>query len=309
MINKEEELLEKEKSSFPLLQTLMVNKIPYEQLWVTAYEFSIKSEEWMNGPLLLLNAEEIAEEIGNMWRTTYKLTKSLLDVPAPRRLAENVKLKIEKFKQHIPVLNISCNPGMKDRHWQQISEIVGYEVKPTETTCLANMLEFGFGKFVEKLEPISAAASKEYSLEKNLEKMKMDWVNMTFSFVKYRDTDTNILCAVDDIQLLLDDHVIKTQTMCGSAFIKPIETETRKWEEKLVRVQENLDAWLKCQVTWLYLEPIFSSEDIIAQMPEEGKKFGTVDSYWKSLMAQAVSFISCVSPAENNIMAHCVYVP
>nr|XP_048316305.1 dynein axonemal heavy chain 3 isoform X6 [Myodes glareolus] len=49
LINKEEELLEKEKSSFPLLQTLMVNKIPYEQLWVTAYEFSIKSEEWMNG--------------------------------------------------------------------------------------------------------------------------------------------------------------------------------------------------------------------------------------------------------------------
>ncbi|CAO2583044.1 Dynein axonemal heavy chain 3 [Lemmus lemmus] len=288
LINKEEELLDKEKSSFPLLQTLMTNKIPYEQLWVTAYDFSTKSEEWMNGPLLLLNAEEIAEEIGNMWRTTYKLTKTLLDVPAPRRLAENVKLKIEKFKQHIPILNISCNPGMKDRHWQQISEIVGYEVKPTETTCLANMLEFGFGKFIDKLEPISAAASKEYSLEKNLEKMKSDWVNMTFSFVKYRDTDTSILSAVDDIQLMLDDHVIKTQTMCGSAFIKPIEAETRKWEEKLVRVQENLDAWLKCQVTWLYLEPIFSSEDIIAQMPEEGKKFGTVDSYWKSLMAQAV---------------------
>ncbi|XP_031243962.1 dynein heavy chain 3, axonemal [Mastomys coucha] len=289
LINKEEELLEKEKSSFPLLQTLMVNKIPYEQLWVTAYEFSTKSEEWMNGPLFLLNAEEIAEEIGNMWRTTYKLTKTLIDVPAPKRLAENVKLKIEKFKQHIPILTIACNPGMKDRHWQQISEVVGYEIKPTETTCLANMLEFGFNKFVDKLEPIGAAASKEYSLEKNLEKMKSDWVNMCFSFVKYRDTDTSILCAVDDIQLILDDHVIKTQTMCGSAFIKPIEAECRKWEEKLVRVQENLDAWLKCQVTWLYLEPIFSSEDIIAQMPEEGKKFGIVDSYWKSLMSQAVN--------------------
>uniref|UniRef100_A0A8C6RT96 Dynein axonemal heavy chain 3 n=1 Tax=Nannospalax galili TaxID=1026970 RepID=A0A8C6RT96_NANGA len=288
LINKEEELLEKDKSSFPLLQTLMTNKVPYEQLWMTAYEFSTKSEEWMNGPLFLLNAEEIAEHIGNMWRTTYKLTKTLAEVPGPRRLAENIKLRIEKFKQHIPVLNISCNRGMKDRHWQQISEIIGYEIKPTETTCLANMLEFGFGKFVEKLEPISAAATKEYSLEKNLEKMKLDWVNMNFNFIKYRDTDTIILCASDDIQLLLDDHVIKTQTMCGSAFIKPIEAECRKWEEKLVRVQENLDAWLKCQATWLYLEPIFSSEDIIAQMPEEGKKFSTVDGYRKSLMSQAV---------------------
>ncbi|KAM9584412.1 dynein axonemal heavy chain 3 [Trichechus inunguis] len=288
LINKEEELLEKEKSTFPLLQTVMTNKVPYEQLWVTAYEFSTKSEEWMNGPLYLLNAEEIAEEIGSMWRTIYKLTKTLADVPAPRRLAENVKIKIDKFKQNIPILSIACNPGMKDRHWQQISEIIGYEIKPSETTCLLNMLEIGFGKFIDKLEPIGAAASKEYSLEKNLDRMKLDWVNMTFNFVKYRDTDTSILCAVDDIQLLLDDHVIKTQTMCGSPFIKPIEAECRKWEEKLVRVQEILDSWLKCQATWLYLEPIFSSEDIIAQMPEEGRKFAIVDGYWKSIMSQAV---------------------
>uniref|UniRef100_A0A8C0MC70 Dynein axonemal heavy chain 3 n=1 Tax=Canis lupus familiaris TaxID=9615 RepID=A0A8C0MC70_CANLF len=214
---------------------------------------------------------EIAEEIGNMWRTIYKLTKTLADVPAPRRLAENVKVKIDKFKQHIPILSISCNPGMKDRHWQQVP--VTLHPSPAQSIPNAYL-------------PIGAAASKEYSLEKNLEKMKSDWVNMTFNFVKYRDTDTNILCAVDDIQLLLDDHVIKTQTMCGSPFIKPIEAECRKWEEKLVRVQEILDAWLKCQATWLYLEPIFSSEDIIAQMAEEGRKFATVDSYWKSLMSQ-----------------------
>lgn len=60
-----------------------------------------------------------------MWRTTYKLTKTLVDVPAPKRLAENVKLKIEKFKQHIPILTIACNPGMKERHWQQVLVIFG----------------------------------------------------------------------------------------------------------------------------------------------------------------------------------------
>lgn len=53
-------------------------------------------------------------------------------------------------------------------------------------------------------------------------------------------------------------------------------------------IQDILDSLIKCQLTWLYLEPIFSSEDIIAQMPVEGGKFGIVDGYWKNIMAEAV---------------------
>ena len=40
------------------------------------------------------------------------------------------------------------------------------------------------------------------------------------------------------------------------------------------------DAWLRCQESWLYLEPIFNSEDIMKQMPVEGRKFNKVDRIW-----------------------------
>lgn len=79
----------------------------------------------------------------------------------------------------------------------------------------------------------------------------------------------------------MDDHIIKALTMRGSAFVKPCEAEVRQWYDKLYRVNRTFDEWGKVQISWLYLKPIFSSEDIIAQMPRENDLYVQVDKTYR----------------------------
>lgn len=75
----------------------------------------------VEGPFTDINSEEVEEEIGGMYRTVLKLTKTFSDAPGPRRVADSVKSKVDKFKVHIPLLQIICNPGLRERHWEQVS--------------------------------------------------------------------------------------------------------------------------------------------------------------------------------------------
>ena len=44
------------------------------------------------------------------------------------------------------------------------------------------------------MDEISGNASKEYSLEKAMEKMKNEWTDMQFEFHPYRDSVSTITC-------------------------------------------------------------------------------------------------------------------
>ncbi|XP_068084555.1 dynein axonemal heavy chain 3 [Anabrus simplex] len=287
-INEEEQLLDFTPSPFLVLQNMLALIDPLDRLWHIVLSFHQNYEKWYYGPFMPLDADSIRDESEEMWKNLYKLAKTLYDIPGAKRIAEIVRAKVEKFRQFVPVLEVICNKGLKDRHWRMMSEVVGIDLVPTEDGSLSDMIELGLLKHITKLEEIGVSATKEFALEKNLKKMKEEWDNVEFECVPYRETGVRILTAVDDIQVLLDDNILKAQTMRGSPYVKPFEAEMQAWESKLISMQDIIDAWLQCQATWMYLEPIFSSEDIMRQMPEESRKFKRVDKSWREIMANTI---------------------
>ena len=130
----------------------------------------------------------MAEEVDTMWRTLHKAVKTFGDYPQPRKVAESMKMKIDKFNKDMPLVQALGGASMQARHWDAIQEFVGKDVRPGANTTLKNMLDYNLGSHFEKIEEVSVKASKEHALEKTLERMQEDWAEIVFNLLPYRDS-------------------------------------------------------------------------------------------------------------------------
>jgi len=75
-----------------------------------------------------------------------------------------------------------------------------------------------------------------------------------------------------------------TQTMKSSPFAKEFIDKILDWDEKLTLTNDIIDYWLKVQLLWIALEPVFASADIQKQLYKEAALFKEVDMNWRRIM-------------------------
>lgn len=61
-------------------------------------------------------------------------------------------------------MSILCNPGIRPRHWEQMSEIAGNDLTPDSGSTLRKILKQNLTPYLELFENISAGASKVITL-------------------------------------------------------------------------------------------------------------------------------------------------
>ena len=308
-INKQEATFKFPLSAFKGLEELKLYIYPFFRLIKVCRNWQRSYHAWMDGPFEFLDAELAAQQMEDYLKELMKTQKTYrnklkqlaaennprrfagsvddpdpFNLPAPIKLCQKTIQQIKDFRPILTLMEIMCNSALLQRHWDEMSILAGFDLTPNAGTSLRKIVNMNLQN-VDSYEIISSGAVKEQQLLNNLVKMQSEWDDVKFKVMRYKETTIDILTQLDDVQAVLDDHIVKTLSMRGSVFVKPYESQVKAWYDKIVRINSTIDVWGKVQSQWLYLLPIFSSKDIVSQMPNEGVLFREVDGTYRRYMS------------------------
>ncbi|CAD7963334.1 unnamed protein product [Amoebophrya sp. A120] len=292
LFNLKESLFGVEPHDYGNLTVMQRDWEPFSILWKQASDWQNKKKAYFSGKFDAIEAKDCEDRTNTGIKLLFKATKAFTargeDYKGVLAITEQIKEELADFQQYVPLIVAMRNEGMKERHWTQISELVGVTIDPEmENFSLQNFIDLGLMNTVTEISDIGDRSGKEFQIEKQLAKMKADWEPIEFDCKEfYRTTETYILKGSEEVNAILDEQNVLTQAIQFSPFNKPFIEEIEEWAVKLLYVSECIDMWLKVQRAWMYLQPIFDSPDIMKQLPTEGKKFKAVDHLWRHWMGR-----------------------
>lgn len=141
--NMEEESYGLEVTSYPQQRQIAKAVQPYLKLYETAANFHNQSKDWKEGNMADVNPDNVENEVAAYWRGLYKLEKQFANNPAAVKIAKSTKDCVDDFKEILPIVSAVCNQGLRKRHWEQMSTVVGFNLEPDENSNLQKYLQGG----------------------------------------------------------------------------------------------------------------------------------------------------------------------
>jgi len=185
----------------------------------------------------------------------------------------------------LPLIKCITSPAITEEDWGFIQASVGNDAMDRDQVTVLSFETYNLQSHFEEIEEITSRAEKKMQLNIKLQGYKKDLKEYNLQTNPTKNGKTWILKAYDDVNSRLDDQIVGTQAMLGSSNMRgKLRNDAKAWETKLNNLSELIDEIGKCQRTWMYLEPIFASDDIGKTMPNEAAMFKEVDTLWKTTM-------------------------
>ena len=286
--NEREKLFKLERSEYFVLDRLKKDYEPYRQLWDVTYQFINDRVTWDLHVLFKLNYHDVVRRMDAHKRKIKELgrTFELIEAHSAMQVVEQVQAEILQFAERLPVIEWLTKESIvkKMNNWKTLFAGLGIASNPN-TESLNSLMGQGILARMEEVKEFVVKAEQEFSLEKILNSKVLDVLKKNeVRLMEYPAQQTWLLEKPDEPQLLLDDLLSLIQSLKQSPFLRNLKRKVEEVERKLMGFQDLLQCWKTCQRAWMYLEPIFVSEDLKKNMPLEKKLFDSVNSSWKEIM-------------------------
>jgi len=251
---------------------------------------------------VLDNIEVMTKQVEDFQRLCKNMPKALKTWQA----YDDLKVKIEGLIEIVPLLQFLSNKAMRDRHWQTVEDLTGAKFDMAEETFkVGHLLDADLLKVAEDIEEVSQGASKELNVEMKLHEIEEQWTDMVFGFSGYKSRNGVFILKggeVAEMQEVLEESLMNLGGMASSRYALPFKEDVDLWLAKLSETSEVIEQWLYLQMLWMNLEAVFTGGDIAKQLPQDSKRFGTIDKAWVKLMQKAFDTRNVVGLCYGNEM-------
>lgn len=116
---------------------------------------------WTKESIFKQDSDYIGSQTKTMYKNVVQLSNSHIIkklAPLTIKIAEDLADDIRNFQKYIPVIAVFSNPGLKQRHFNQITEVLKYEGDPLSHSTnlyLNKVVGMGAANYLDKLEEIS----------------------------------------------------------------------------------------------------------------------------------------------------------
>uniref|UniRef100_A0A8C9NDF6 Dynein axonemal heavy chain 17 n=1 Tax=Serinus canaria TaxID=9135 RepID=A0A8C9NDF6_SERCA len=254
-----------------------------KDLWDMVNLVNMNIASWKTTKWAELNVEDMDIECKKFAKDIRSLDKEVKSWNAFTGLDSSMKNMITSLR----AVSELQNPAIRDRHWQELVQTVEFTM--SENTTLADLLQLNLHKFEEEVRGIVDKATKEAGMEKVLNALDTTWAAMEFEYEPHGRTQLPLLKMDEVLIETLEDNQMQLQNVLASKYRAFFLQRAQDWQQKLSTTDTVINIWLEVQRKWSHLETIFiASEDTRSQLPEESKKFDTIDEDFRDLMADAV---------------------
>lgn len=103
----------------------------------------------------------------------------------------------------------------------------------------------------------------EYRLQEALQSMEEQWRNYSLPIRSLGQSGTYYIVAVRDATAIIQDQVVKLDSVMSADTEDRYSESTGKWREKVLYMQQLLQVWWTTQRHFLRIRPIFASRSVL----------------------------------------------